>query len=345
MSHCARIMRVARMAAWGGGLLLAWQFAPGCAAIPTAERIQAVEVAVEDARQVDAYRCAPRELAIAEANLEFAQLELSQGNPGRAEEHLSEAELNAKAAMRMQGADCGKWRAKTFARGKLTAKTDDRDGDGVRDRVDLCPDEPEDLDGYVDRDGCPEADNDKDGIADMRDRCPNEPEDKDQFQDEDGCPDVDNDQDGVVDSEDACPLAQGPASSQGCNLQSFQGINLTPQRVELDPPLVFASGSAILDAAQRTMLGEVARLLRELPALKLTIEVHTDSRGDDAANLVLTQRQADAVRAALIERGVEASRLTAKGYGETRPLESNRTSQGRAVNRRVEILRADVAQQ
>ncbi|MBX3264031.1 MAG: OmpA family protein [Labilithrix sp.] len=84
----------------------------------------------------------------------------------------------------------------------------DRDGDGIKDDVDKCPDQPEDFDGFQDEDGCPDPDNDNDGILDKDDRCPNEPEDFDGDQDEDGCPegsDGDRDGDGILDSKDKCP--------------------------------------------------------------------------------------------------------------------------------------------
>ncbi len=84
----------------------------------------------------------------------------------------------------------------------------DRDGDGYKDDVDKCPDEPEDFDGFKDEDGCPDPDNDNDGIPDVNDRCPNEPEDRDGDHDEDGCPegnDGDRDGDGILDSRDKCP--------------------------------------------------------------------------------------------------------------------------------------------
>jgi outer membrane protein OmpA-like peptidoglycan-associated protein len=84
----------------------------------------------------------------------------------------------------------------------------DRDGDGIKDDVDKCPDEPEDFDGFQDEDGCPDPDNDNDGILDVDDRCPNEPEDRDGDQDWDGCPEVsdgDRDGDGILDSKDKCP--------------------------------------------------------------------------------------------------------------------------------------------
>ncbi|MEZ4265908.1 MAG: OmpA family protein [Myxococcota bacterium] len=81
----------------------------------------------------------------------------------------------------------------------------DRDGDGIVDGDDRCPDDPEDKDDFQDSDGCPDPDNDQDGILDNVDKCPNVPEDVDGFEDEDGCPDLDNDQDGLLDTDDRCP--------------------------------------------------------------------------------------------------------------------------------------------
>jgi len=84
----------------------------------------------------------------------------------------------------------------------------DRDGDGLKDDVDKCPDDPEDFDGFEDEDGCPDPDNDRDGIPDVDDKCPNIPEDKDGYQDEDGCPEGDKndrDGDGILDNVDKCP--------------------------------------------------------------------------------------------------------------------------------------------
>jgi hypothetical protein len=96
----------------------------------------------------------------------------------------------------------------------------DRDGDGIVDVLDRCPDQPEDRDGWEDEDGCPDADNDRDQLPDAQDRCPNEPEDYDQFADEDGCPDDDNDGDGVRDGFDSCPLTpedrDGDRDEDGC---------------------------------------------------------------------------------------------------------------------------------
>lgn len=84
----------------------------------------------------------------------------------------------------------------------------DRDGDGIKDDVDKCPDDPEDFDDFEDEDGCPDPDNDRDGILDEDDQCPLIPEDLDGFQDEDGCPEGDvndRDGDGILDHVDQCP--------------------------------------------------------------------------------------------------------------------------------------------
>jgi OmpA-OmpF porin, OOP family len=107
-----------------------------------------------------------------------------------------------------------------FLMGSFNPDFRDRDKDGVFDIADKCPDQPEDLDGHQDRDGCPDLDNDLDQISDANDKCVNEPEDVDQFQDDDGCPEGDNDQDGISDLNDACPNAAedraGKKPQDGC---------------------------------------------------------------------------------------------------------------------------------
>jgi len=98
--------------------------------------------------------------------------------------------------------------------------TRDADKDGIVDALDQCPKDPEDVDGWLDEDGCPEADNDNDGLLDAQDRCPNDAEDPDGWQDTDGCPDADNDKDGILDVADRCindpENANGYQDEDGC---------------------------------------------------------------------------------------------------------------------------------
>ncbi len=117
----------------------------------------------------------------------------------------------------------------------------DNDGDGIDNAHDLCPNEPEDFDGFQDADGCPDPDNDGDGIPDALDKCPNEPEDKDGFQDEDGCPDPDNDQDGIPDEKDACPNEPGPPENHGCPIGKTGVLEVAPNATptpEAAPPVI-----------------------------------------------------------------------------------------------------------
>ena len=155
---------------------------------------------IQTARDNGALLCAPVELAMSESNNDFAQHALDEGNYYDAKSHAEIAEKNAKLAIEKSPKDkC------TEQAVKLPPKPGDRDGDGLTDDVDKCPDDPEDFDGNDDSDGCPDPDNDRDGILDVDDLCPNDPEDKDNFEDADGCPDPDNDRDRILDRDDKCP--------------------------------------------------------------------------------------------------------------------------------------------
>ncbi len=112
----------------------------------------------------------------------------------------------------------------------------DRDGDGILDSGDRCPDQAEDVDGYQDEDGCPDTDNDSDRILDVADHCPNDAEDPDGFEDSDGCPDIDNDHDRILDAEDRCP-------DQAEDLDGYQDEDGCPETDN--------DGDGILDAADR----------------------------------------------------------------------------------------------
>lgn len=140
---------------------------------------------------------------------------------------------------------------------------------------------------------------------------------------------ADSDADGVFDAADLCPgTARGQrVDARGC---------VVLEEVKLSG-VGFTAGSAILTGSAKAVLDGVASALAARPDVKIEIAGHTDSVGADATNLNLSQRRADAVRTYLISRGVAPERLTAKGYGETRPVDSNDTLPGRANNRRVEF--------
>ncbi|MFT7622772.1 MAG: outer membrane protein OmpA-like peptidoglycan-associated protein, partial [Myxococcota bacterium] len=217
----------------------------------------------------------------------------------------------------------------------------DNDGDGVADAVDKCPNDAEDKDGFEDNDGCPETDNDGDGIADALDKCPNEAEDKDGFQDDDGCADNDNDGDGVVDSLDKCPkraeTINGFRDSDGCPDEKPRYVFEKKGEPIVFYDIVFQSGSAKLLATSFPVLDEIFESLQAQPNVKVRIEGHTDARGDDNKNLILSQQRGLSVLNYLVNKGVDKTRLEYEGYGETRPIGDNKTRDGRQKNRRVEF--------
>jgi len=218
----------------------------------------------------------------------------------------------------------------------------DDDHDGINDSVDACPKEAEDRDGFQDNDGCPEFDNDKDGIADTVDKCPNDAEDRDFFEDRDGCPDYDNDGDRIPDSLDRCPtepeMYNGMDDADGCpdSLKKPTVQEEKKLRKELEGVL-FNTGTAELTTESYNHLNFIVTLVRQYSYLRYEIQGHTDSRGDDAYNLILSAARAKAVRDYLIERGFPAENIIAIGYGETKPIGSNNTAAGRTLNRRVEF--------
>ncbi|HEY6879741.1 MAG TPA: OmpA family protein, partial [Polyangiales bacterium] len=199
-----------------------------------------------------------------------------------------------------------------------------------------CPQEPEDKDGFEDTDGCPEPDNDRDGILDAADACPREAEDRDGFQDEDGCRDADNDADGVPDEQDRCPEQPGPGTPDGCPAE--QKVVLTGERLELREQVFFARNRALIERRSDGLLDAIADALKAHPELlRVSVQGHTDSTGSSAKNRTLSNQRAKAVMSALIQRGIEPARLSAVGFGSERPITSNDSEEGRALNRRVEL--------
>jgi outer membrane protein OmpA-like peptidoglycan-associated protein len=319
----------------------------GCAGSQVRTQTTANEGLIATARDHGAQRCAPVELALAESNNDFAEHALDEGNFYDAKHAAFTAETNAKIAIEHSPKDrCNP---------HLTPKPGDMDGDGILDDVDNCPKSPEDkdgdgipdvkdkcpleqedFDGFQDEDGCPDPDNDADGLADRVDSCPNEPEDRDGFQDEDGCPDPDNDKDGIPDSSDACPNEFG-VPPDGCP-KKYSLVVVTEKKIELKQTVYFDFNKASIKSVSFALLDDVAQAMKDNPKIKVEIQGHTDSVGDDNYNLKLSQKRAESVKAYLVKKGIDSGRMVPKGYGENVPIADNRTTAGRDQNRRVEFV-------
>ncbi len=214
----------------------------------------------------------------------------------------------------------------------------DNDKDGILDLRDKCPMQAEDMDGFEDTDGCPDLDNDKDGILDSLDRCPNEAEDFDGFEDSDGCPDLDNDKDGIPDLQDQCP-------NEAENMNGVEDEDGCPEKVKaIEKQVVlhgvnFKTGSSDLLPESYPKLNEVVEQLKTYPDVIIEIRGYTDNIGNDNNNLKLSEGRAQSVRSYLLSQGVNPTQVKAQGMGKKFPIANNRTAEGRAQNRRIEMYR------
>lgn len=228
----------------------------------------------------------------------------------------------------------------------------DKDADGIADKEDRCPD----VAGLMTLQGCPDAD--ADGVADMDDKCPGTkagykvdatgcPMDGDGdgvINEEDDCPTLkglpylkgcpDGDNDGIADKDDRCPNERGVAANKGCPEVPKEVL---VQVNKIAEKIFFETGSDKLKGMSASRLDDLAGILKQYPSAKLTIEGHTDNTGDPQKNMVLSQKRCDSVKNYLSSKGVDPNRMTATGYGDTRPVADNKTSDGRAKNRRVEL--------
>lgn len=227
----------------------------------------------------------------------------------------------------------------------------DTDGDGVLDKNDKCPEEA----GPETNNGCPIIDTDGDGIPDDNDRCPTEPglavmtgcpdTDGDGIPDIDdrcvdnpglqqwqGCPDADGD--GVPDPDDRCPDVVGPVTNKGCpevREEAKKTLTTAMRTVKFQP------AKDVLVKTSFPILDEVVKVMEEYPAYHLIVKGHTDNIGKADENQVLSERRAKACYDYLIGKGVDSSRLSHKGFGQTQPIGDNKTYSGRSKNRRVEF--------
>ena len=200
----------------------------------------------------------------------------------------------------------------------------DSDGDGIEDSKDACPNEA----GSKEMNGCPDADGD--GVADKDDACPSEAgpaENK-------GCPWPDTDGDGVLDKDDQCPEVAGTVANAGCPEVTEE---VQKQLNDYARTILFDTGKSSIKAESTSVMVDIITILKEYPNAKFTVEGHTDSVGSEKLNQSLSESRALSVKEFLVDKGIEEFRLSAVGYGESKPIATNNTRAGRTQNRRVEI--------
>ncbi len=200
----------------------------------------------------------------------------------------------------------------------------DTDGDGIPDHLDACPT----VAGLAEFNGCPDTDGD--GVPDNLDKCPNEAGPKEN----NGCPWPDRDGDGVPDNVDQCPDVAGTVANHGCPELSVEVIKALGDYAKT---ILFDTGKTTLKPASLKVLDNVVAILKEYPNARFNIDGHTDSVGSEANNQKLSEGRAASVVNYLIENGIPSGRLVARGFGESKPIASNNTKEGRATNRRTEI--------
>ncbi|MCO4821850.1 MAG: OmpA family protein [Flavobacteriaceae bacterium] len=200
----------------------------------------------------------------------------------------------------------------------------DSDGDGVPDKDDACPNTP----GLKTLNGCPDADGD--GVRDGDDKCPNEAGPAAN----NGCPWPDRDGDGVLDKDDDCPDTVGTVANNGCP-EVTEAVRKALN--DYAKTILFDTGKSSIQDRSATVLQNIIDILKEYPKASFNIEGHTDSVGREETNQKLSEERASSVMNYLISNGIASNRLNSKGYGESRPLDSNKTKAGQANNRRVEI--------
>jgi len=200
----------------------------------------------------------------------------------------------------------------------------DTDSDGIIDSKDRCPEEY----GTKEMNGCPDSDGD--GIIDKNDKCPtmagpiaNN-----------GCPWSDKDKDGVLDKDDRCVSVVGPASNNGCPDKDYSFIaNLKKYPMVIH----FVNNHSSFNPGITSKLDAIVSVMKNFNKTRFSIYGYTDSTGSTKYNLWLSKKRASAAKNYLVNNGISANRIITKGFGKSNPLSSNKTAEGRANNRRVEI--------
>ena len=207
----------------------------------------------------------------------------------------------------------------------------DTDGDGVFDYVDSCPNTPPAI--ATDATGCP-RDADGDGVPDYLDRCAGTPSAAKGKVDAAGCL-LDTDGDSIADYIDNCPTIEGVASNYGCP-EVAQAVKQIFEKALAG--LEFQLGAAVIEPVSYELLDQIAAVMTENADYILLVYGHTDSTGVVESNLLLSEKRANAVKDYIENKGIAPDRIIAKGFGDTKPLASNATEEGRAKNRRVEFI-------
>ena len=146
---------------------------------------------------------------------------------------------------------------------------------------------------------------------------------------------ADSDGDGVLDKDDECPNEAGTVANNGCP-EISEAIKKSLN--DYAKTILFDTGKTSIKFESAEILSNIADILKEYPRSNFYIDGHTDSVGSESSNQTLSEGRAQAVVDWLVENGIDRSRLTARGFGESQPLMDNKTREGRYRNRRVEIV-------
>lgn len=216
----------------------------------------------------------------------------------------------------------------------------DQDGDGIVDAQDACIDVPGAKNDDPKKNGCP-ADEDGDSILDADDACPKVPGIKHEDPKKNGCP-SDRDGDNIIDAEDACPDQKG-SSDEDKSKHGCPHVTVTQTEIVISRQVKFKFGESTLkhtvDPVSDDLLTEVRDTIVAHPEIEqIEIQGHTDNVGKNEINQQLSVERAEAVRRWLVQKGIPNAKLTAKGYGSSKPVGSNDTEEGRQQNRRVQFL-------
>ena len=184
--------------------------------------------------------------------------------------------------------------------------------------------------GPKENQGCPWPDTDGDGLLDKDDDCPKLAGPKANR----GCPYKDSDNDGLLDKDDDCPNTPGPKSNKGCPVIEQAVIEVLKTAFD---NLEFETNKDVIFESSKPSLNELAEVLKKKTTWKLEITGHTDNVGDDNLNLALSKKRAEALKTYLMSQGVDEVRLLTLYFGETKPIATNDTPEGRQKNRRVEM--------